>query len=207
MTSLNSWAVRGAAAAAILSFGLAGPAVAQNLLMNPSFENWPTGWNVVQSSVTLGFYGVGNMPPASVATAIGGGVKLIVDAGGHAIVEQTVSLASVPANHNLHVGGYFGGSGGSNNDARLVLYFLDAANQLVLPVPLDYVTAANRNTENVLMRRERVVEIPSGAVKVAARVEFRHNSGTPSGYAMRSSSRRLRRRSLQLRCRWVPNLS
>lgn len=182
MTFSNSWTVRGAAVAAFLSSVLAAPAGAQNLLVNPSFESWPTGWNVVQSSVTLGFYGVGTAPPQSVSAAIGGQAKLLVDGGGNAIIEQTVSLASVPANHNLRVGGFFGGNG-NNNEARLVIYFLDAANQLVLPVPLDPVTAANRNTENVLMLRERIVEIPPGAVKAKARVEFVHNLGTPSGYA------------------------
>lgn len=182
MTSLNSWAVRGAAAAAILSFGLAGPAVAQNLLMNPSFENWPTGWNVVQSSVTLGFYGTTGMPSSAVSAKIGGSAKLLVDGNGNAIVEQAVSLASVPANHNLRVGGYFGG-GGNKSDARLVIHFRDAANQLVLPVSLDYVTQENRNLETVLMRREQIVAIPAGAVTAAARVEFRYFGGTAAGFA------------------------
>lgn len=182
MTFLNSWTVRGAAVAAFLSSVLAAPAGAQNLLVNPSFENWPTGWNVVQSSVVVGFYGTNGLPSTSVSTAIGGGAKLLVDGNGNAIVEQAVSLTGIPANQNLRLGGSFGG-GGNASAARLVIHFRDAAGQLVLPVFLDPVLQENRNQETVLMRRERIVAIPAGAVTAAARVEFLYFGGAATGFA------------------------
>ncbi|WP_145070662.1 hypothetical protein [Engelhardtia mirabilis] len=96
---------------------------------------------------------------------------MLADLGGDAIVEQVVSLVGLPVGAHLHAGGFVGGA--ADDDARLVVRFLDAGGLEVARQNLDYATPQNRNFETVLLRREKRIAIPAAAKKAAIRVEFR----------------------------------
>ncbi len=154
-----------------LLLGCAGTLHAQNLLTNPSFENGLSGWTVVVPNVAAASYGAVDVPSNAVAGKIGGGTRLLHNTSGQAVVEQVVSLGSLAAEPHLFVGGYFGGVG-QYDSVRLVIRFLDAADDEIAFVPLPWVTPATRNEEAVLLRSESLFAIPAGAAKAVARIEF-----------------------------------
>jgi len=143
------------------------------LLSNGGFEQGMVGWTLVSSTASPKQYDgpLFNLPDSSVATKISGGGHLLKD-GGDAIVEQIVTLPEGAEGMNLHAGGYFGGFGSFKDNARLVIRFLDQASNELSRKELDNVSAANRNYETVLMRREVILAIPRSAAKIAARIEF-----------------------------------
>ena len=142
-----------------------------NLLQNPGFQNGLTGWRTVQSQASTVSYGALEFPSALVAATIGGRGRMARDDGGNAVLEQEVPLGNV-AGRNLFASGYFGGN--YDDDARLVVRFLDAAGNEMRRDPLPYVTRDARNGEVVLVRREAILGIPAGATHAVARVEFRN---------------------------------
>lgn len=144
-----------------------------NLLNNPSFENGLTGWTPVASTAVIDSYGSPGAPVVAVGAQIGGGGLLLRDSGGNAQVEQVVSLGGVGPGMNLRAGGYFGGTG--NDDARMIIRFLNGAGDEMSIKDLPYVTDVHRNFESVLMLREEIIPIPSGAASAAVRVEFVDN--------------------------------
>ncbi len=160
-----------AAAAALAS--LACPAVAQNLLTNPSFEFGLTGWNNARPNAAITVsYGSPDTPEAAVANHIQGAGNLLRDAGS-SLVEQVVDLAGVPVGMNLRVGGFVGGT--NNDSARLVTRFLDGAGGEIQRVNFDWVHDETRNFEPVLVRRERILPIPPLAIEAVIAVEFLDN--------------------------------
>ena len=161
-----------AALAAVAMAPFAGAQIGQNLLANASFESGSLSpWNVVAGSVAVASYGTAPLPGAGVANTVLGGNRLLRDNGGGA-VEQIVTPTSIPAGASLFVDGYFGG--GTEDDSRVVVRFLDANNAQLGIHAGGYATEAQRNYEAVLLYRSLVVPVPVGTVHVAVRIEFRN---------------------------------
>ncbi len=150
----------------------AAPLFAQggNLLTNSGFAAGLSGWTQVRGTSSVITYGSANVPGTAVARHIGGGGSLLLDQSGSSIVEQVVSIGSPSAGTNLRAGGYFGAF--NNDESRLVVRFLDATNTEIARENLAWSTEARRNRESVLLLHERILTIPSGTARVAARIEF-----------------------------------
>lgn len=165
-----------AARCALLALAGAAPLTAQtgiNLLANPGFENGVLApWSVVAGSAGLANYGAPNAPDTTVAAAIGGGFHVLRDSS-NAIVEQLVTPTSIPPGASLIVEGFLGGV--AQDDARLVVRFLDAAGTQLAFFAGDWVTPVQRNFEGVLLARRIVAAVPPTATRFAVRVEFRDN--------------------------------
>lgn len=142
-------------------------AKAQNLLVNGSFTGSTASWTTSASQLVA--YGTTGWPDAAVAARIGGGGTMLRDLGS-GFAEQIVNLGSVPAGSSVLAEGYLGG--GSQDNARLVVRFLDAGGGVLQFAATDWVTSSTRNFENVLMYRSLVASVPPGATRFAVRVEF-----------------------------------
>jgi hypothetical protein len=159
--------------AALVLASASQPLSAQNLLSNPSFENGLAGWTLVSGSVTTVSYGSVDVPTTQVGNVIGGGGQLLRDSAGNlSVVEQIVQVGPLGAGTRVRARGFFGGNGGSGDQSRLVVRFLNAAGGEISIVSLPYVSTVARNSETVLMLREEVIQPPPGTDRIAARIEM-----------------------------------
>jgi hypothetical protein len=151
----------------------AAPCAAQNLLSNPSFENGLTGWTLLSGSATPVSYGTVDVPTAQVGNWIGGGGQLLrQSAGGLTAIEQIVQVGPLGSGTRVRARGFFGGNGGSADQCRLVVRFLNAGGAEISRVNLPYVSVTARNSETVLMLREELIQPPAGTDRLAARIEM-----------------------------------
>lgn len=162
--------------------------LAQNLLVNPSFETGSLApWTTLASSVALATYGTAGLPGQAVSATIGGGGLMLRD-GGNGVVEQVLAPTSIPAGSSIIVEGYFGGS--DADEARLVVRFLNAAGVEIGQDAAPSVTPPSRNFEDVLRYRRLVAPVPLAATRIAVRIEFRDlGYGGPRGAADALSAR------------------
>jgi hypothetical protein len=164
----------------LLLVGALQPLHAQNLLLNESFENALTGWNIVSGSATTVSYGTADVPSAQVANWIGGGGQLLRDGNGlGCAVEQIIAVGPLGANTRVRVSGYFGGTGGVPDQARMVVRFLNSSASELSRVDLPYVSVAARNSETVLMLREALLAPHTGTESIAVLIEMQNLLNAP----------------------------
>lgn len=162
-----------AAAAAIATASCLFGQTGVNLLGNPSFETGVLApWVPIAGSTAIASYGLPSMPSVGVSSTVLGGNLLARDSSGSSAIEQIVTPSTMSPGWSLVVNGFCGG--GPEDDARIVVRFLNAAGTQIDMVQSDYATAANRNFENVLLFRQVVRTVPLGAVSFAVRIEFRN---------------------------------
>ena len=169
-----------------LGFG-APMAVAQNLLVNPDFEQGLVGWSSACSgSAVVLPYGSPQVAGTDAAFVIGGQTNqnLLRADDYEPCVEQVVDLGSQPEGTLIRAAGYFGGYAGYHDAAHLVVEYRGSDDAVLGLDLLDSVTIWNRNHETVLLYREGVFELPANTTQVAVRVQFEnHSSGGHFGMA------------------------
>jgi hypothetical protein len=153
-----------------------------NLLVNNSFEAGLSQWSTVWGGATAVTYGTSGMPTSPFGTQYGLGGWLLRDDGSGATVEQVVQTGVIAPGINLRASGYFGGTGSSADQARLVVRYLNASQVEIRSDPLEYVSTSARNGENVVVKREAIFTPPAGTAAIVARIEF--NSLTFGSFAL-----------------------
>jgi hypothetical protein len=197
---------------AVLAFGLlgAGPATATiptgNLLHNPGAEDSPpaasdadvaapTGWQN-SPGFTVMAYGRPNFPSTAVSGAIGGGANFFAGgptgaptSGGYQFIDLSGSAAEIDAGHvRASLSAYLGGAGNQNDSATVTASFNSDpggdGNDLGSTLTVGPVTAADRNNQTTLLRRDASVNVPAGARSVGVSISPTRVDGTYNdGYA------------------------
>lgn len=170
----------GSTARALLSAALVAAALQQtafavqsgNLLANSGFEAGTTHWTLVSGAVTAVTYGTSPLPTSGFGAQFGLGGWVLRDNGSGAVVEQLVQTGPIAPGVNVRASGFFGGTGTSPDQARLVVRYLGATQQEIRRDPLEFVSTTARNGENVLVKCEAVLAPPAGTVTIAAQIEF-----------------------------------
>ncbi len=194
--------VRLTATAALLAAVSAQAAFNQNLIVNPGADagsggdgsvlnNLP-GWTV-SGELTAIDYSLGcpgGYPCASDPGPADRGLNHF--AGGNAGVSsgrQTIALGFAGAAINgpgahFKLSGWLGGYASQDDNARLSVSFLDAANQVVGSSSIGPVSAADRSGATALLLREQTGWVPQGAVAAEVHLLMTRTGGTSNdGYA------------------------
>ncbi len=177
-------AMRGASLSFAVALALStSSAGAQNLLNNPGFESGLQDWTVLAGTIQDLSYGAASAPSILVANTIGGGNRHIRGSQSGSVIEQTVVTGPVASGTNLEASGYFGGFSTDAASGRLVIRFLDNNGNEIALRSLKPVSVAQRNSEDVLMLRRGLFEVPSGTEQVVARIEFTDTGGATNASA------------------------
>lgn len=110
---------------------------------------------------------IGGGAPAT-SCSFGGAGNLLSDSGGNAALRQRIDVRgnaaqiAAGAGLNLRLAAYLGGVGVWEDSARIDVRFLDGNNTpIVAAPPVGPVTRSNRNSETVVLYREREYPVPA----------------------------------------------
>lgn len=168
----------------LLASAIGGVPVKENLLINGDFEADLANWTLSPGAISTVSYGAVGAPDSQVRDKISGNNKLaraVGGSGGSKYIEQTCPLPPRSGGMYLHAGGFFGGVGSKIDRARLIIEFPNAGSAQESPVYCDYVSASQRNFEDVLLIREQYILIDATASQVKARIEFEDTSSQSLG--------------------------
>ncbi len=162
--------------------------VGTELVTNGGFETGNLfGWTNVTGTSQVSLYGgTPNDPPFSVSLNIVGGVYLFgATTSNLATIEQVIDVTGAASqidanNRTAVVRVHLGGSGADNDDARLLVEFLNVSNAVLDSVLLGPVTNINRVNETNLLEVNSKKTVPSGTRKFRLRATLTKNSGFSS---------------------------
>ena len=162
-----------------------------NLIVNGDFESgWTpssvltpanaTGWIGTNGSTTAEPYGAPTVPGLPVATAMGGGLRVLSDKSGGAFLSQTIDISGNAINapgFEVVIDAFLGGIAGDTDRVRVAVDFMDEIGAPLGSAAIAAVEPADRNFESLVVRRSAVAAVPALTRSVQVRIEFTYIVG------------------------------